>query len=189
MLDLSYGLTTTRTIQLLRTCITVGAVRGDFMMVITFKSLVREPATFKRLTGIDLDHYWDLYRDLTPIWYQMENDRLNRPDRRRAIVAGRKYNLDMQLQLLMLLIHQHLRLTTEATGKLFSVHKSTVSRNTRRMSHVLRSLTDGWIDLRVLNHRRKNLDQILCEQPDLETLLCEEFALEVTQLQNDTNLF
>ena len=183
LLDISYGLTTTRTIQLLRTSITIGAVCYGFIMVITFKSLVGEPTAFKRLTGIDLDLYCDLYRDLTPIWDQMENDRLDRPGRKRAIGAGRKYNLDMQLQLLMLLIHQHLRLTTEATGKLFNVHKSTVSRNTRRMSHALRSFKDGWIDLRIPNHSRKNLDQLLCEQPDLEDLLCERFALETIQTQ------
>jgi hypothetical protein len=151
----------------------MGAVYAVSMMEISLNSLIREPDSFKMLTGIDLDHFRDLCRDLIPIWQQMENDRLNRPGRQRAIGAGRKYNLDMQVQLLMLLIHQHLRLTTEATGKLFNVHKSTVSRNTRRMCHVLSTLTDGWIDLRSSRQKRKNLDQLIDERPDLRALLSD----------------
>lgn len=183
VLDISYGRTGAGNLQLVRTSIVIDVVCDVFMMVIKLNSLMREPDSFKKLTGIDLEHYWDLCRDLIPIWQQMENERLNRPGRQRAIGAGRKYNLDMKLQLLMLLIHQHLKLTTEATGKLFNVHKSTVSRNTRRVCHALSSLTDGWIDLRGSSEKRKNLAQVLNEQPDLGALLIDHQVVQYRQPQ------
>ena len=60
-----------------------------------------------------------------------EKARLSKRKRKRSIGAGRKFDLSIQDQLVMLLVYYRLYLTCELTGHLFGLDQSNVSRNIR----------------------------------------------------------
>ena len=111
--------------------------------MISYQGLSQKPKIFKSLAGVTLTEFDDLYRQTYPVWHQQEQERLNRPTRQRAIGGGRKYELKFREQLLMSLIWLRLYLNSEALGYFFSVDKSTVSRNTRRVLAALRVVGEG----------------------------------------------
>lgn len=84
-----------------------------------------------------------------PVWVKHERERLDHPNRKRAIGGGRPYKLSLQDRLIMVLTWLRLYLNTEALGFFFGLDKSNVSRNCRRLLAVLRTLGDatlGWPD-------------------------------------------
>ncbi|RMF26779.1 MAG: hypothetical protein D6759_18965, partial [Chloroflexi bacterium] len=106
-------------------------------------------------------------------WEEAERERLSRPDRQRAIGAGRSYKLDLATRLLMTMMWVRLYLTTEALGALFGVHKATVSRNGRRILAVLRRVSEGeleWPDPPEWGEG-KNLMEAKAAYPDLFAIL------------------
>jgi len=143
--------------------------------MITYAIFKKKPHLFKNLIGVSVSKFDKIKQDAAPIWAECERDRLSRPDRQRAIGAGRNYALDLQEQLLMTLMWLHLSLNTEALGFFFDVDKSTASRNTRRVLAVLTQLgkdTLDWPELRTRG-QSKNIEQALRAYPDLQTILAE----------------
>ena len=69
---------------------------------------------FKNLVGISADEFDKLHAEVAPVWAAVEQNRLSRPDRYRAIGGGRAYGLDLPEQLLMTLMWLHLSLNTAA---------------------------------------------------------------------------
>lgn len=137
--------------------------------MITYQGLSRKPKIFKNLAGVTLPEFDDLYEKSYAVWHQQEQERLNRPDRRRAIGGGRKYELKYREQMLMTLVWLRLYLNTEALGYFFGVDKSTVSRNTRRVLAALRVVgeaTLGWPEP-PKRGQGKTVEQALEEYPDL----------------------
>ena len=137
--------------------------------MISYQGLRQKPKIFKSLAGVTLTEFDDLYRQTYPVWDQQEQERLKRPSRQRAIGGGRKYELKFQEQLLMSLIWLRLYLNTEALGYFFSVDKSTVSRNTRRVLAALRVVGEGTLGWPEPPKRGqgKTVTQALTEYPDL----------------------
>ena len=137
--------------------------------MINYQRLSQKPRIFKNLTGATIDEFDKLYQQTYPIWQQQEQERLNRPNRQRAIGGGRKYELKFQEQLLMTLVWLRLYLNTEALGYFFGVDKSTVSRNTRRVLAALRVVGEGTLGWPEPPQRGqgKNVAQALAEYPDL----------------------
>lgn len=118
-------------------------------MVLNYKTLSENPGIFRDFTGISIAEFVNLYRKLEPVYQERERKRLSRRNRQRAIGGGSDYTLSLQDRLLMTLVWMRLYLTTSATGFLFGVHKSTVSRNTRAILACLEGLgedTLGWDD-------------------------------------------
>jgi IS5 family transposase len=141
--------------------------------MIKYQGLSQKPKIFKSLTGVTLSEFKELYGQSYPVWYQQEQDRLNRSNRQRAIGGGRKYELKYREQMLMTLIWLRLYLNTEALGYFFKVDKSTVSRNTRRVLAALRVVgeeTLGWPEP-PKRGQGKTVEQALREYPDLFALV------------------
>jgi CRP/FNR family transcriptional regulator, nitrogen oxide reductase regulator len=139
----------------------------------TYKILQQKPQSFKNLTGLSIDEFDKLHREVTDVWAESERERLTRSKRQRAIGGGRTYSLDLQEQLLMTLMWLHLSLNTEALGFFFGVDKSTVSRNTRRMREVLTQLdTSEWPEPPKRRYG-KNIEQALHTYPDLQIIMNE----------------
>ena len=141
--------------------------------MINYRHLSQKPNIFKNLTGVTIDEFNELYRQTYPIWQQQEQERLNRPNRQRAIGGGRKYELKFREQLLMSLVWLRLYLNTEALGYFFGVDKSTVSRNTRRVLAALRVVGEGTLGWPEPPKRGQGKDvaQALAEYPDLFALV------------------
>lgn len=137
--------------------------------MISYEKLAKKPRAFKSLTGLDIDEFERLLRKTKPVWNEYEHKRLDRPGRKRAVGGGRKYELTLRDQLLLVLCWLRLYLNTEALGFFFDVNKSTVSRNCRRLLEVLRALgeeTLGWPEP-PKRGEGKTIEQALAEYPDL----------------------
>ena len=143
--------------------------------MITYAGLKKNPALFRNLTDLSLNEFDKLHTEVAPAWTTGERKRLSHPKRHRAIGAGRHYALDLQEQLLMTLMGQHLALSTAALGFLFGVDKSTASRNRRRVLTVLNQLDSNAYDSAQPSRqgRRKNVEQLLQIYPDLQAIVTE----------------
>ncbi len=137
--------------------------------MISYQKLVKKPRVFKSLTGLSIDEFERLFKKLAPAWAKSEHQRLNRPDRKRAVGGGRKYKLELQDQLIMVMCWLRLYLNVEALGFFFSVDKATVSRNCWRLLKVLRVLgeeTLGWPEP-PKRGEGKSIEEALQAYPDL----------------------
>jgi len=112
-------------------------------MLLTFDRLRAKPAIFKAFTGVSVSEFETLLAQSTPLWVERESQRLNRPNRQRALGGGCKPTFGLRDQLLVTLVWLRLYLTTEVLGFLFGIDKSTVSRYTRAVLPVLRQVGDG----------------------------------------------
>ncbi len=141
--------------------------------MLSYTRLSKQPGSFHNLTGISVTEFSDLYQRFVPIWEANEAKRLGRKDRKRAIGGGRHYELELHDLLLMTLIWLHLYLTVETLGVFFEVHKSSVSRDTRRVLKVLRQLGEDslWYSEPQTPIQRRNLAQALTDFPDLLSIL------------------
>jgi len=141
--------------------------------MLRYETLRRQRGGVKALTGLSIQEFEDLYERFVPAWEEAERERLSRPDRQRAIGAGRTYKLDLATYLLMTMTWVRLYLTTEVLGVLFGVDKATVSRNGRRILAVLRRVSEGeieWPDPPARGEG-KDLAEALASYPDLFAIL------------------
>jgi len=141
--------------------------------MITYEELVKRPRVFKSLTGVSVPEFDELLSKVSPVWLQQEYERLNRPERQRALGGGGDYKLALRERLLMSLMWLRLYLNTEALGYFFGVDKATASRNTRNLLRTLRRLGDetlGWPEP-PKRGQGKGIDQVLQEYPDLFALI------------------
>lgn len=138
-------------------------------MLLTFDRLRAKPAVFKAFTGVSIDEFESLLAQSTPLWIEREYQRLNRPDRRRAIGGGRKPTFGLRDQLLVTLVWLRLYLSTETLGFLFGIDKSTVSRYTRAILPILRQVGDGTLGWPEAPRRGQGKDLAAARQayPDL----------------------
>ena len=141
--------------------------------MLSYVMLAKQPSSFRNLTGISLLEFEDLFPQFEALWIQAENERLERPSRQRGQGAGRKYRLDLRSQLVMTLVWLHLYLSLDTLGFLFGVHKSSISRNTRRVLKVLRQLGEDtlWWSEPPSKFEGRNLREALAICPDLLTIL------------------
>ncbi len=103
----------------------------------TQKVLRTRPSLFFRLSGIRIEDFNDLVKETHPLWLKSEHERLSREGRKRAIGAGRKYELDFSAQLLMCLIYYRTYTSHVFLGLVFGVSSPTVCRVNRAMTHLL----------------------------------------------------
>lgn len=133
--------------------------------------LKRRPEALRALTGLSREEFEELCKRFLPVWEEAERKRLSRPDRQRAMGAGRAYKLDLATYLLMTMMGVRLYLSTAALAALFGVDKATVSRNGRRILAVLRQVTEGEIEWPDPPSRGKDLPEMLATCPDLFAIL------------------
>ncbi|MCP4257271.1 MAG: transposase [Planctomycetes bacterium] len=103
----------------------------------TLKVLRARPTLFFRLSGIRLEDFDKLLKETHPLWLKNEHKRLSREGRKRAIGAGRKYELDFPAQLLMCLIYYRTYTTHVFLGLVFGVSSPTVCRVNRAITRLL----------------------------------------------------
>ncbi len=141
--------------------------------MITYEQAKQKPRAFRSITGMSISEFDELYQKLIPVWVRSERERLDRPDRRRAIGGGHPYALKLRERLLMTAVWLRLYLSTEALGFFFGVDKSTASRNTRRVLPCLRRLGDetlGWPEP-PKRGEGKSIEQALRDYPDLLAII------------------
>ena len=99
--------------------------------------LAKRPVTFMRLTGLPVERYEALLSEVEPLLAAAHIKRLSRRARRRAIGAGRDYDLPVCDRLLMTLMYCRTYISQEFLGSLFDMDAGSVCRNMQIMRPVL----------------------------------------------------
>lgn len=93
--------------------------------------LRRRPQHFLRFSGLSIEQFDRLMRQIKPTLADFHHHRLARPDRQRALGGGAQFHLSAEDQLLLALCWARLYLTNELLGYLFGLDASNISRNRR----------------------------------------------------------
>jgi len=96
-------------------------------MMMKYFYLSTYPSIFLSMTGLHLDEFDDLVRDVQPLYEKAAVARLSRPDRQRGLGGGDHPDLAMRDQRLLTVIWLRLYPTQDVLGYFFGVSQTTVS--------------------------------------------------------------
>lgn len=139
---------------------------------VSYDRLLRHPRVFQHLTGLHVLDFDCLAADFLPRYWEAERVRLSRPDRQRAIGAGRTFALAVRDQLLLCVIWLRRYPTDETLGFLFGLERSSIGDTRHRIIPLLAAL--GLDTMRLPDpgkKRRPQLDDLLRETPGLVVLV------------------
>jgi len=88
----------------------------------------RRPTLFRTLSGIPIDKFNDLLKQIVSLYEIAESKRLHKEKRERKQGGGSQQNLDLPNQLLMLFMYFRLHISQEFLGLIFNLHNCNVSR-------------------------------------------------------------
>ena len=97
----------------------------------------RSPRTFRVITGLTVGKFNQLYSELLPQYEKAESQRLSKANRQRKSGGGRKKELPLEDQLIMLLMYYRLYISQEFLGILFNLHNCNVSRQIKYLEPLL----------------------------------------------------
>jgi len=141
-------------------------------MIAQYAHLRRHPTVFRALTGLTLAEFDRLLGRLRPHYETEEYQRHCRPERKRAIGAGRVFVLDPRDQLLVTLVWLRRYPTHAVLGWLFGVSDSTTVRIVARVLPLLERL--GHETMRFPDpgkHHRRSCDELLADLPELSVII------------------
>jgi len=96
--------------------------------MLTYTKLQRKPKHFQSFTGVTVAQFAEIMNALRPIYGELEEKRLQRPDRKRKIGGGRKFSLSLEDRLLVTLMYFRLYTSYTLLGYLFDLDASNVGR-------------------------------------------------------------
>jgi hypothetical protein len=99
--------------------------------------LKQSPDVFRRLTGVTVEKFYEIYHQLKPLYEAYEKKRLSHNNRQRAIGGGNKFKLELEDRLLMLLMYYRLYVTHIFLGFIFDINDSNVGRNINPLQPLL----------------------------------------------------
>ena len=141
-------------------------------MILRYTYLRSHPAIFKAMTGLHVFEFDTLLDDVQPQLVSKQYVQRNRPNRKRAIGAGHPFDLPARDQVLLAIVWLRRYPTHEVLGYLFGVGEWTAS---RAIKHVLPVLEAAGRDTMRMpdpgKKRRRQLDQLLSETPELIVLI------------------
>ncbi len=141
-------------------------------MVMKYDHLKKYPDIFVKLTGLQVGDFDHLLDDIVPHYMQVENRRLSRLDRQRAIGGGDRCELEVRDQVLLTVIWLRLYPRQEVLGNFFGVSQPTASRYIARMIPVIEQT--AWNSLRCPDpgrKQRRDLRRLLLDIPELLKLI------------------
>jgi hypothetical protein len=97
-------------------------------MIARLDNLRKHPVVFRHLTGLTVAVFDELAAQVVPAVEAAHRQKLDRPDRRRAVGGGDTFDLSTADQVLLTVIWLRQYPTNEALGFLFGVSDSTASR-------------------------------------------------------------
>ena len=106
--------------------------------MLTEKILRHHPDLVKALTGIPSDEFWALVQHTEDALPEYERQRHQRPDRQRAVGAGRSCDQSVALRVAQVLTYLRLHVPQIVVALLFGGSQSDVSRDLRRLLPLLR---------------------------------------------------
>lgn len=158
-------------------------------MIAQYAHLHRHPSVFRAMTGVTLAEFDRLLGRLEPDYQAQERQRHSRPERKRAIGAGRAFVLDPRDQLLVTLVWLRRYPTHELLAWLFGVSDSTTVRIVARLLPLLQHL--GHDTMRFPDpgkHHRRTFDELLADLPELAVVIDSfEQKVQRPQLRSDAD--
>jgi hypothetical protein len=140
--------------------------------MLRYAHLSRHPAVFQAMTGLSVAAFDVLVADLLPACVAAKQQRLTRPNRRRAIGGGRHDDLCWTNQILLTVIWLRTYPTNEVLAYLLGVSDSTVSRVLARILPLLSAAGKDTMRLPDPGRkRRRQLDELLRETPALAVVI------------------
>ena len=101
--------------------------------MITEQHLRNNPALIKALTGLPQDVFWQLISNLEAKMPEYERRRHERPDRQRAVGAGRSHAHSLVIRTALVLTYLRLHIPQETVALLYGATQPDVSRELRRL--------------------------------------------------------
>jgi len=153
-------------------------------MICRYQELHKHETVFKALTGLRVVEFEQLVADILPEYEQAEQQRLSRPERKRAIGGGRNHELDGRDQLLLSVIWLRKYPTQEVLGYLFGVSDTTAGRVPKRIVPLLE--TAGRDTMRLPDpgrKKRRQLSDLLSDTPELAVVI-DTFEQRVQRHKN-----
>jgi hypothetical protein len=141
-------------------------------VILRREQLRTHPLVFRSMTGLEVAVFDALAAELLPVFHAARRQRLDRPDRRRAVGGGDHFDLDPADQLLLTIVWLRHYPTQEVLGYLFGVSDSTALRAVTRWLPLLEQ--SGRDTMRMPDPgrgRRRRLPQLLAEVPDLAVII------------------
>lgn len=139
---------------------------------VSYDRLACQPRVFQHLTGVNVLDFDVLFADFLPRYLAAERIRLSRPNRQRAIGAGRAFALAVRDQLLLSVIWLRRYPTDETLGFLFGLERTSIGDTRARIVPLLAAL--GLDTMRLPDPGKKHrlpLDDLLRETAGLAVLV------------------
>ncbi len=134
--------------------------------------LTQHPAVFRAMTGISVAEYRQIVQALAVPYAAAEQQRLARPDRRRAVGGGRRFALALADQVLLTIVWLRQYPTFAVLGYLFGLGDRPAARTVARLLPLLEA--DGLDRMRRPDpgpYHRRDLPQLLKNTPGLLVLV------------------
>jgi len=141
-------------------------------MVLRFHDLSQNQHLFQAMTGLCVTEFEALLATILPHYTAAEQQRLNRPDRQRAVGGGPDFELAVRDQILMTIVWLRQYPTLEVLGALFGVSDTTAGRYIRRILPLLETAGEDTMRLPDPGRkRRRHLADLLQEMPELALVI------------------
>ena len=101
--------------------------------MLTERFLRRNERWIKMLTGLTAEQFWALFAQIENDFGNYQYERLQRPDRKRAVGAGNTFRHPLLLRVLAVLSYLRLHLTQELVAAWFGMAQYDISRDLRRL--------------------------------------------------------
>lgn len=101
------------------------------------KRLKEKPQTFRRLTGLSIEKYNEIFRELEGLYLDFNLKCLGRKNRQRKIGGGSQFKLSLEDRLLMLLMYYRLYVPHTFLAFLFDIDDSNAGRNINPLQPLL----------------------------------------------------
>jgi DDE superfamily endonuclease/Helix-turn-helix of DDE superfamily endonuclease len=109
--------------------------------MLTYEKLQRKPKHFQAFTGVSVAQFSEILKAVRPIYAELEQERLTRPDRKRKIGGGRNFTLSLENRLMVTLMYFRLYVSYALLGYLFNLDGTNVGREiNQRMLPALLSI-------------------------------------------------
>jgi DDE superfamily endonuclease/Helix-turn-helix of DDE superfamily endonuclease len=155
-------------------------------MMMKYVYLSGFPKIFLTMTGLHLNEFDELVREVEPLYQAAEQKRLSRPDRQRDVGGGDHPDLSPRDQILLTVIWLRQYPTQDVLGYFFSVSQASVSRYVERVLPVLEQ--DGRDRMRMPDpgrKRRRKLQELLGDMPEIMVVI-DSFEQKVQRPRDST---
>jgi hypothetical protein len=153
-------------------------------MMLRYNQLSQHAKVFQSMTGLSVSLFDELQQAIEPQFIEAERNRLNRPDRQRAVGGGREQEVEVIDQVLMTVVWLRCYPKQHVLAYLFGVSESSVSRVLNRVLPLLE--VSGRDTMRLPDpgrKRRRELDELLKATPDLAVVI-DSFEQRVQRAQD-----